>query len=79
METNQFLFEALESLGIDRCFIQDMNVTTAQLGMTSLDLFKLSAALFEHYGIQILFNKENAVSLNELTKEIQKLQEEKVV
>jgi len=79
MKANEFLLETLESLGIDRTFIHDMNVTTAQLGLTSMDLFKLSAALFEQYGIQIILKKENTISLNELTKEIKKLQEKKVV
>lgn len=44
-----------------------------------MDLFKISAALFEQYEIKLILKKENAMSLNKLVKEIQKLQKEKVM
>lgn len=79
MNSSEFLLETLEALGIDRTYIKDMNVTTTELGLTSMDLFKISAALFEQYEIELILKKENAMSLNKLVKEIQKLQKEKVM
>lgn len=79
MNSSEFLLETLEALGIDRTYIKDMNVTTTELGLTSMDLFKISAALFEQYEIKLILKKENAMSLNKLVKEIQKLQKEKVM
>ena len=60
------LFNTLGNMGIEREYITDMNMTTDELGLSSLELVNLAVAFYDEFGIRLRLVKSNAISLNDL-------------
>lgn len=60
------LFNTLGDMGIEKEFITDMDMTTDELGLSSLELVNLAVAFYDEFGIKLRLVKNNSLSLNDL-------------
>lgn len=64
------LFNTLGDMGIEKEFITDMNMTTDELGLSSLELVNLAIAFYDEFGIKLRLVKNNVLSLNDLCLQV---------
>lgn len=60
----------LKKMGIPEEYLEDMNVTTSELGLSSMDLVSISVAVFDQFGFRIKLVKEDNKSLHDICTEI---------
>lgn len=64
------IINKLNEMGIDSEYIGDMNVTTSELGLNSLELVNLAAALFEEFGVKLRLLKHDDRKLRDICDEV---------
>ncbi|SES82735.1 acyl carrier protein [[Clostridium] polysaccharolyticum] len=64
------LLKKLNEMGIDSEFIDDMDVTTGELGLNSLDLVNLAATLFDEFGVRLRLLKRDDKKLKDICMEV---------
>lgn len=67
------LMKALEQLGIQSAMISDMDMTTGELGLNSIELVQLAVVLFDEFGVKLKLQKSENLSLNELCTKVAKV------
>lgn len=69
-KAKECVLNELKKMGIAEEYLTDMNITTSELGLSSMDLVNISVAVFDEFGIRIKLVKEDNKSLNDICTDI---------
>lgn len=64
------LFKSLAKLGIQDDMISDMEITTGELGLNSLELVNIAVNFFEEFGVKLKLLKSEDMSLNQICTQV---------
>lgn len=69
-EVKMCLLKKLDEMGIGEDIVGDMNVTTEELGLNSLELVNIAATLFEEFGVKLRLLKSDEKNLQDICTEV---------
>lgn len=76
-KAKECVLNELRKMGIPEEHLADMNITTTELGLSSMDCVSISVAAFDQFGVRIKLVKEDNKSLNDICEDIAKAVENK--